>query len=260
MIPGERPREFTVLHLDEVDSTNAEGLRQAAGGARGPTWIVADRQSRGRGRSGRSWTTMDGNLSASLLFEPRCPTEHLHHLALLAGVSLHSAVLDAAQGAISDLRLKWPNDLLIGTAKVGGILVETTIMGAHTTAVIGVGLNIAVAPSIDGRAVASLSEMAPHVTRDVVFAALCRQMDAWIGIWRQGAGFAAIRQAWVARAGRLGETLSINGGAGRLRGTYMGIDDTGALLLRDDSGHELRLNYGDVSLEAEPGFDPERMM
>jgi BirA family transcriptional regulator, biotin operon repressor / biotin---[acetyl-CoA-carboxylase] ligase len=94
----------------------------------------------------------------------------------------------------------------------------------------------------------------------VVFAALCRQMDAWIGIWRQGAGFAAIRQAWVARAGRLGETLSINGGAGRLRGTYMGIDDTGALLLRDDSGHELRLNYGDVSLEAEPGFDPERMM
>ena len=87
-------------------------------------WVLADRQTAGRGRDGRVWTSLGGNLHASLLFAPSCSVQHAAGLALVAGVAAVDAIRAANGGAgLRSLRLKWPNDILIGSAKVGGILI-----------------------------------------------------------------------------------------------------------------------------------------
>ena len=247
-------------HLVEIDSTNAEALRLSAQGERGPLWILADRQSAARGRSGRAWTTSDGNLAASYLFEPQCKPDVLHQLALLTGVAVHAGIANAVVKPIEGLRLKWPNDILIGHAKAGGILVETTIVEGRISAVIGIGLNIGHAPDIEGRDIAQLDATAPDLNRDLLFGTVRTQLGHWLSVWQNGAGFAAVREAWLVRAGMIGEGLAVNAGHQRIEGAFQGIDSTGALLLRDADGIERRLTYGDVSLTTTTGVGPERTM
>jgi BirA family transcriptional regulator, biotin operon repressor / biotin---[acetyl-CoA-carboxylase] ligase len=244
----DRNTQPRVLHLEEIDSTNAEAMRLAGKGERGPLWIIADRQTAARGRSGRSWTSADGNLAVSYLFEPGCQRQDLHQLALLTGVAVHAAVNRAAVPPIDGLRLKWPNDLLVGAAKAGGILVETTSQGGRSTAVIGVGLNIASAPDLGGRSVTALIAHSPGLQRELMFDAIRAEIGNWLAIWRAGAGFRDIRSAWLERAGQIGERLAVNGGSGPIEGNYIGIDEDGALLLRNSDGLVRRLTYGDVSL------------
>jgi len=253
MTVHERAFDTPVLKLDEVDSTNAECLRRAQNGERGPLWIVACRQTAGRGRSGRSWSQAAGNLAASLLFVPDGPLEVLHQLALLSGVAVHEAIERAAGGAVPALRLKWPNDILVGHAKAGGILVESTTWRGATVAVAGIGLNIAQAPAIRGRAVARLGDHADGLTSEGMLAALDASMQRWLGVWQGGTGFGQIRNAWLARAGSSGEHLAVNAGADRIEGIFHGIDDGGALLLRLADGSLRRLTYGDVSLAGAAG-------
>lgn len=242
-----------IVKLDEVDSTNAECLRRASAGERGPLWIAADRQNAGRGRSGRAWTQAGGNLAASFLFTPDCPLSALHQLSLLTGVAAHEAIDTACAGAVPGLRLKWPNDILIGRAKAGGILVETTTWSGTAVAVAGIGINIAHAPDIEGRSVARLADHAAGATADGLLAALDASMHRWLGVWQGGTGFGAIRNAWLARTGPAGEPLAVNAGLERIEGTFDGIDDGGALLLRDANGKLRRLTYGDVCLAGAAG-------
>ncbi|MEQ1611260.1 MAG: biotin--[acetyl-CoA-carboxylase] ligase [Hyphomicrobiaceae bacterium] len=249
----ERAFPSPIVKLDEVDSTNAECLRRASGGERGPLWITAERQTAGRGRSGRAWTQAGGNLAASFLFTPDCPITALHQLSLLTGVAAHEAIEVAGVGTVPGLRLKWPNDILVERAKAGGILVETTTWGGTAVAVAGIGINIAHAPEIDGRAVARLGEHASGITPDAMLAALDAGMHRWLGVWQGGAGFGAVRDAWLARSGPVGEALAVNAGAERIEGSFHGIDDGGALLLRDGYGRLRRLTFGDVCLAGAAG-------
>ena len=248
-----RAFDTPVLKLDEIDSTNAECLRRAQSGERGPLWIVAERQTAGRGRSGRSWSQAGGNFAASFLFVPDGPLGALHQLALLCGVAVHEAIDRAAGGAVPTLRLKWPNDILVGHAKAGGILVEAATWRGTTVAVAGIGLNIVHAPAIGGRTVARLGDYAGGLTSEAMLAALDAAMHRWLGVWQGGAGFGQIRNAWLARTGAAGEHLSVNAGAERIEGTFHGIDDGGALLLRLADGSLRRLTYGDVSLAGAAG-------
>jgi BirA family transcriptional regulator, biotin operon repressor / biotin---[acetyl-CoA-carboxylase] ligase len=117
---------YRSLVLDQVGSTNREALALAACGETGPLWIMARRQTAGRGRGSRQWASVPGNLHASLLTELACTPAVTPQLALLAGVATLDAIREAAPGGPAELRLKWPNDVLIGGAKCAGILVETT--------------------------------------------------------------------------------------------------------------------------------------
>jgi BirA family biotin operon repressor/biotin-[acetyl-CoA-carboxylase] ligase len=246
-----------IVNLDEVDSTNAECMRRASAGERGPLWISADRQTTGRGRSGRAWTQAGGNLATSLLFTPDCPIGNLHQLSLLTGVAAHEAIGTVTGDAIAGLRLKWPNDILIGHAKAGGILVETTTWAGSTVAIAGIGINIAEAPAIDGRAVARLADHKSDLTPEIMVAALDAAVHRWLGIWQGGIGFGEVRAAWLARTGPIGEPLAVNAGAERIEGTFHGIDDGGALLLRDAAGRRRRLTYGDVCLAGAAAAPPK---
>lgn len=251
-IPHHTPRPAAfgrIESFDEIDSTNSEATRRAVAGERGPLWISADVQTRGKGRMGRSWSTPSGNLAATLLFVPDCPPQALPQLSLLAGVAAFDGIASGAADEVpSSLRLKWPNDLLIGTAKLGGILVECANIAGTTVAFVGIGINVAHAPPTPGRSVTSLLASGATTTPGQLLERIDRCMSACLGLWDRGAGFAEVRQAWTERAGPLGEAMSVNTDAGRLDGTYAGLDDDGALLMRDAEGHSRRITFGDVSV------------
>lgn len=246
---------FPVIEIDEVDSTNSEALRRAGLGERGPQWILARRQMAGRGRSGRGWTSHDGNLAATLLLAPRCAPLVLHQLSLLTGVAVHDALLELGGGSgIAEenlLRLKWPNDILAGDAKLGGILIESTTSGADIIAAIGVGLNLAVAPDIEGRETISTARLGFSPAPAAMLAILDAQMRRWLDLWQNGRQFDRIRSAWLERAVPRGVAIAVNTGRESLHGVFAGIDETGALLVdsvRGQSRELRRFTFGDVSL------------
>lgn len=244
-----------ILHLATVDSTNAEAMRRALSGERGPLWILADEQTSGRGRAGRSWSSGGGNLQASLLITSEAPPAKAYQLALVTGVAVFDTLAEVLGPAHAQLRLKWPNDVFLAGAKAGGILIESSTLPPQGTApppglaaVIGIGINIASKPELPGRPTACLAEHGAAPEPAALLAVLARSMDAWLGIWAEGSGFAAVREAWLLRAHPLGEPMNIDTGEERVSGAFAGLDMDGALMLDTDAGVR-RFTFGDVSLE-----------
>jgi len=242
---------FRSVALDEVGSTNTEGFERARVGDTGPLWIVARRQTKGRGRSGRQWTSVEGNLYASLLQRLACSPAVVHQLSLVAGVAVIAAIVEAAGGkGLPGLRLKWPNDVLVGDAKCVGILAESQMDGrsGEVTAVIGVGVNLVSHPADAQRATTDLASHGLRLTPEAMLDVLAPSMERWLAVWDGGRGFGRVRTAWLAHGGRVGEDLSVNTGAERIAGTFVDLDADGALLMRDGAGSQRRVTFGDVSL------------
>ena len=261
------PAGHTLVQLDEVVSTNAEALSRAATGEPGGLWVMARAQAGGRGRGGRVWASPPGNLYASLLLRPSCPLATVQQLTLLAPVALFdavSALLKDTGRSVPQLRLKWPNDLLVGGAKVSGILLES-VMAPHATkvaapgpagwaVVLGFGLNLASHPAGLDQAATHLHAHGCTADPDAALMRLAHSLQLWLDRWQQGAGFSTIRAAWLERAGPLGEALSVRASSDpatpRLTGTFAGLAPDGALLLNHADGSQSRHIQGDVALEA----------
>lgn len=253
VLPAGWPHARMPLQLDEVDSTNSEAMRRVLAGERGPLWILARRQTAGRGRSGRSWEAAPGNLFASCVVTLDAPPAQAGQLSLVAGVAVIEALVRA--GSIAGLRLKWPNDVLAGHAKLGGILVESTTRPGEpgTIAIIGVGLNLAAAPENLSQSATFLAAHGLALSPDEALCFLAQTMSEWIAIWDNGAGFAQVREAWLQRAGAIGEALSVNAAQGAVHGRFAGLDDSGALLVDDAEGRRKAFSFGDVTLTARDG-------
>ncbi len=238
-----------VIALSSVDSTNAEAQRRAALGEEPPFWVIAETQTAGRGRAGRSWSSARGNLQASLLVRLAKPAPKAYQLSLVAGV----AVIDAIRAATTlpeaaRLRLKWPNDILIDGRKAGGILVESSSRAGGLEAAVGIGLNLASHPDDLGRPATHLAAHADAPSPQELLAHLAVTMRHWLAVWDEGAGFAAVRRAWLDRGGDPGEALTVNTGTETVAGRFGGLDADGALLLCDADGRERRFSFGDVTL------------
>ncbi|MGE3916689.1 MAG: biotin--[acetyl-CoA-carboxylase] ligase [Hyphomicrobiaceae bacterium] len=238
------------LAFDEIDSTNSEALRRAGSGERGPLWITARRQTQGRGRSGRVWASADASLAATLLLAPSCAVAALPQLALVAGVAASDAVLAMLpQDARCRVRLKWPNDVLVGGAKVTGILIESSIFGSELVAVIGIGTNVGARPDLGRSDVTSLADNGSTAGAGELSRTLAHALAHWLAVWREGGGLSEIRDAWLARAGRVGEPMTVNAGGEKVAGVFAGLDEDGALLL-ETGGALRRFTFGDVALGA----------
>lgn len=242
-----------VITYDEIDSTNSEAMRRVAAGERGPLWILAHRQTAGRGRSGRDWSSPRGNFAGSFIFEPGCAVAAVPQLSLLAGVAVHRAIELVWPDGVANgrVRLKWPNDLLVDGAKLAGILVESTSFGAGLVAVAGFGTNIQERPDVAGRDVTCLAD---HVHRPPTVgefrSVLAACLNACLDTWQSGAGFEALRVDWLGRAGSIGDPISVNTGSGPVAGTFAGLDTDGALLLCAADDRLLRFTFGDVTLNS----------
>ncbi len=201
-------------------------------------WLVALAQDAGKGRQGRQWQSLYGNFFGSTLVELRSDDPPAPSLALAAGLALIEGVDTAAPDR--GLLLKWPNDLMLGGAKLGGILLERS----GDRVVIGFGVNLAAAPMIEGRPTADLgAAISPKAFAPLLAASFARLLAAW-----RSAEPPAFSRAWLARAHAIGTRLTVHTGKEEtIAGTVAGIEPDGALRL--DVGGEVQLiRAGDVVL------------
>jgi BirA family biotin operon repressor/biotin-[acetyl-CoA-carboxylase] ligase len=199
----------------------------AKAGAADGTALRADRQTAGRGRADRPWSSPAGNLHLSVLVRPAVPSRRYAELAFVAALAAGDAI-DGWSRAPARLKLKWPNDLLFDGLKMGGILIEGADLGRL---VVGIGLNLISHPT-DSQWPAT--DLASHVaTAPAPQAAardLCRALDQRLEDWRAN-GFAAIRATWLDRAWALGQAVRVRMADGIAEGRFHALDDDGAMLL-----------------------------
>ncbi|WP_425046176.1 biotin--[acetyl-CoA-carboxylase] ligase [Primorskyibacter sp. S87] len=226
--------------LDEVDSTLNEASRIAPG-LSGPEWILAHRQTTGRGRRGRPWSDPQGNLSATLVMRPQGTPDQAALRSFVAALALFDAAV-AVTGRADGLSLKWPNDVLLNGGKLAGILLESTGQGTTVSHLaIGIGVNLSEAPSwgsLEGtalRPVSLLSETGAQVDPETFLTELAASYahyeDQFVTY-----GFEPIRLAWLSRAARLGETITARTALSETVGTFETVDDTGNLVLNTAKG------------------------
>jgi len=207
-------------------------------------WLVADRQSAGKGRQGRVWSDGLGNFMGSSAVHLRASDPPPHTLSLVAAVAVHAALEGAAPGLFG-LTLKWPNDVLLADAKLAGILLERF----GNAVVVGVGVNLAQAPQVEGRPVASLAARGYHAERDGFADLLETCWSHGLRLWRSD-GWEQLRRDWITRAHPIGTPLAVHGpNAELLHGTFGGIDADGALQLRLAGGTTRTIHAGEVILD-----------
>jgi len=240
-------REIRVVA--ETGSTNADLLAEARAGAAEGLVLAAEAQSAGRGRLGRAWLSPPGAaLTFSVLLRPRgVPAARLGWLPLLAGVAI-TAALAAAAGL--DARLKWPNDVLAGRAKLAGVLAEA----GGGAVVVGAGLNVyqrraeLPAPTATSLWLAAPAAAGP-TAREHLLAAVLRDFAARYQAWQDWAGDAdgcGLRPEYLRRSATVGQRVTVTlPGGGSVSGTATGVDPDGSLVVRTGTGL-IRVSAGDV--------------
>lgn len=214
----------------------------AAGGVPERMWLRAERQTAGRGRLGRAWVSPVGNFHGSTLVRLRAGDPIAASLALVAGVAVHDAVASFLH--VEGLALKWPNDLLLGEAKLAGILLERI----EDAVVVGVGVNLAHHPDLSDRPTTSLAANGAQTEPEAFAEVLAEAFARWLGRWR-GEGLAVVRAAWLAAAHPIGTALSARlPDGGVVDGLFDGLDADGALILRLGCGGRRVIHAADVFL------------
>lgn len=234
-----------ILTVSETGSTNADLAERLRSGEVVPEgeWLVADRQSAGRGRQGRAWFDGHGNFMGSTVIHPGAGDPSPASLALLCGLALHEVVSPLVPPPHVAL-LKWPNDVMIGSAKLAGILLER----AADAVVVGIGVNLAQAPAVEGRETVALSTFGPTPDRDHFAATLAQQLDLELQRWRSF-GLEPLIRRWLAAAHSEGTALKVGEpGESALEGSFAGLNSDGALQLRLADGTTRIIHAGEVRL------------
>jgi BirA family biotin operon repressor/biotin-[acetyl-CoA-carboxylase] ligase len=238
-----------ILLLDQTDSTNADARRRADVGETGPLWIVARRQTEGRGRRGRQWESQDGNLFATLLQLTRKSPAEAAQMTFVAALAI-ADLLDA-WAPPSLVTIKWPNDVILAGEKTSGVLIES---GAHEGGglwlAVGVGVNLAHAPEGTERPATALvhhlrGDVTAPPTVEVAAAALAEAFAVWMDRW-ETLGFQPILDAWRARTSGLDGPAVARLGREIVEGRAEGVDPDGALRLRLADGSLRLISAGDV--------------
>ncbi|EIZ80274.1 BirA family transcriptional regulator [Novosphingobium sp. Rr 2-17] len=230
----------TVAQTGSTNADLAAGLRSGQYSAEGD-WLVADRQTAGRGRLGRPWNDGFGNFMGSTVVRPASGDPPTASLALMAGVAVHESVsLFLDKGC--DLRLKWPNDLMLNDGKLAGILLEM-VAGV---VIVGIGVNLAIAPKVEGRRTVALGDGSPG--RDAFASTLASSFARELGRWRE-TGLAPLLRRWQSAAHPIGTPLMVvPPGEDRIEGAFAGLGQDGSLLLTLTDGSLRTIHAGDVLL------------
>jgi len=237
-------------YFSEIDSTNSYARQLARRGAVEGEVIVAEAQTRGRGRLGRTWESPPFlNLYCSIILRPKLPPVNAPQLTLMAAVALTETV-----GAfISDdaPTIKWPNDILVGGKKLAGILTESSCHADQIDFVIlGIGVNLNypvswMSETIRGTATSIITLTQKSVSRELFFGRLIQDLDRCYGELEE-AGFGVIAPRWEAGFGMRGKQVRVEWTGGVLVGTARGIDTDGALIVEDGQRKRRRIVAGDV--------------
>lgn len=236
------PEGYSLQAFETLDGTNAEALRRMTAEDAGPGDVfIADVQTAGRGRQGRHWSSLSGNLHATIVADApadRNPAQ----LAFVAGLAAFDAI--GAVAPTAKLSLKWPNDILCDGRKLAGILIEAGEGGYA----VGVGINLVAAPP-DGdlrRPATNLQEQTgSSISARDMLGRLCMAFAEWHERWTTQ-GFEPLRAVWLASAHGIGDTIAASVGGVPVSGRFEGLDEDGALLLVDEAGQSRAISAGDV--------------
>lgn len=248
-----RPKNFSLLVLDEVDSTNDEAARQLSAGRATPFVVLARRQTRGRGRFGRVWhSESTTNLYASFAFRPRVEPGRMQTFTLWMGLNVCELL---AKFAGVTPGIKWPNDILFDGRKAGGMLTEARVDADQIRdLVFGLGLNVN-APAtgwpadLARRAIALADVTGATLDLNRLAVALIGRVLLAYGAFAEGEHLKTFADLWHRYDVLRGRAITLLEGGRRHHGVVSGLDDEGALLLRDDRGKTHRFRAGEVTLE-----------
>ena len=232
------------IHLvAQTGSTNEDVRAQSKDWPEGD-WLRAERQIAGRGRRGRQWESPTGNLYASTLIRLKPHDPPIAGLSLMVGVAVHAALVEIAPGAA--VMLKWPNDVMVGSAKLSGMLLERE----GDCIIVGVGINVTHAPRLEDRETIALADLrgGQAIDAQMLMQALAHAFDHWLARWREG-GSPHVNKAWLERAHPIGTSLLVSTGPdSRQQGRFLGLDGDGALILEREDGTSQLIHSGDVGM------------
>lgn len=240
------PPGFAWHYFGTLESTNETAKAMADAGAADGTVVAAGTQTAGRGRYGRSWGSPPGNLYLSVVLRETGPAATRAQLSFVAAVGLGAAVSGLTPAALA-VGFKWPNDVLVDGRKVAGLLLESGGGAADPWTVLGVGVNLVAHPAETTHPATDLAAAGAPVAAETLAARFLAELADWRARWRTQ-GFAPVRAAWLGAApGRGGPvTVRLPGRSARA-GTFVDLDEDGALVFRPDTGGpDERITAGEV--------------
>ena len=244
--------QWHIERHQETPSTIDLARAAAERGAGEGTVIIAGRQTAGRGRLGRTWASPPGGLWVSAVLRPRLDPGDLGKLAIGAAVAAAEAVEEQAGLSVG---LKWPNDLLVGDRKLGGLLLDSHLRAGKTSYVIlslGLNLNVeaeAFPPELRGRATSVLIEAGRELASEEMLQAFLNGLEECYHLATSGPEEQLLRR-WRQRDVCEGRRVTVRLGAEtgpEVRGVALGVDRGGALRLRQESGEEISLTAGEIT-------------
>jgi BirA family biotin operon repressor/biotin-[acetyl-CoA-carboxylase] ligase len=239
-----------IRYFDRTDSTNLRAKAMAADGAPEGTLVIAEEQTQGRGRRGRDWFSPPGaGIYLSLIIRPAILPQEAPRFALLTAAAVAAAVRDTTT---VEARIKWPNDILAGGRKLGGILTELSMdMDKVEYMIIGMGINVNLdredfPPGLRELGTSMRMELGRLLPRLPLARAILERFEETYGEYQRH-GFASIRRRWQSFTDMIGRTVAVDAMGRRFTGEVTDFDEDGYLVIRERNGGPMRLFSGDVS-------------
>jgi len=236
--------------LSQVDSTNEEIRRNLNKNTPEGLVVIADQQTHGKGRLGRSWHSEPGTgLYLSALLRPVMSIENLACITLMAGLATASAI---RQQISTWVKLKWPNDILLNGKKIAGILCECiTDSGKNPAVITGIGINLShthFPESIKDTATSLKLETGKNVSREDIALSLLQNLDSEYENFLQGK-IESLIQRWTQQTDMFGNTITVYQKEKIRVGTAMGLDPHGKLILQTPKGEQMLIESGEISFK-----------
>jgi BirA family biotin operon repressor/biotin-[acetyl-CoA-carboxylase] ligase len=242
---------YNLLIFDELDSTNLEAKRLIQAGVTGNFVIWAECQTCGKGRYGRTWISPPGNLYLSIILDSDAFHEKQAELCFVTSLAVYDAIHAKAlsEDLKLDIALKWPNDVMVGGAKISGILLESIKTYNGYNLVIGIGLNVRHHPDNIERLVTSMYGLGMSVDAGEMIDRVMSSFMYYYAIWKDS-GFKKIRNLWLQKAYNPYDVMTVSDGRRSVSGVFQGIDHSGAIMLKTESGEVHTLSTGEVFFDS----------
>ncbi|WP_152023255.1 biotin--[acetyl-CoA-carboxylase] ligase [Bartonella bovis] len=239
---------YVLESYESVDSTNLIAQQKANAGHRGYLWIVAEEQTQGRARRGRTWYSPKGNLYSSLLLVDDIICQTAAQLGFVAGVSMAEAIKHFIKDKENNIiSLKWPNDILLKGIKSSGILLELfTLIPQKYALVIGIGMNIKHHFKDAPYLTSSIKSIGLDIDKEKLFMVLTRCFSENYLLWKQLGGCDIIRKKWLLYSAHLGQPIKIVNGKKLTEGIFDGLDHDFNCIVKQKDGQKAIITAGDV--------------
>ncbi len=237
--------------FDSIPSTQDLSLARLRAGRSGPGWILAKEQTKGIGRHGKTWIGTKGNFMASRWEVMEVDVRRIPQLSFVTALAVYEMLRPIIPDTDQSMRIKWPNDILHRGRKLCGILVQTeaTEKPGHLGVVIGIGMNMRVAPILEGYLTVALKEISPEAKNLDAVALLHKlngHLDGVLDLWRSK-DFSDIAKAWLKRAYGRDRLVNVTQDGISLSGRITGLDDFGGLQIEAADGQVHIVTGGEIT-------------